>query len=257
MKSKLLIISMCALLMLGGVYIVGTTLHEESKVKLLSTAMTDLSPSIPIERDVFSRSDAALSYQDMPESERSLNTYYENRAYPGAPPSIPHPLLSEKGIGGRTCLQCHQNGGFVAQFEAFAPITPHPKLLNCKQCHLPKKTDLVFKASEWDKMTASAIHQVAMPGAPPVIPHTLEMRSNCLSCHAGAAAPIEIRVSHPERVNCRQCHVPKTAGDIFVKPKSEGKIFQRPGQTSGLPESRLNDSEVSQISDWIKNENHK
>ena len=38
------------------------------------------------------------------------------------------------------------------------------------------------------------------------MPHSLQNRENCLACHAGPAAPIEIKVSHPERSNCRQCH---------------------------------------------------
>ena len=38
--------------------------------------------------------------------------------------------LSEKGIGGKTCLQCHQNGGYTAQFKAYAAVTPHPDYLN-------------------------------------------------------------------------------------------------------------------------------
>ena len=48
----------------------------------------------------------------------------------------------------------------------------------------------------------------AFPGGPPMIPHQIQMRENCISCHAGPSAPKEIRVTHPERVNCRQCHLP-------------------------------------------------
>lgn len=256
MKSKLLLIGMFALLMLGAVYIVGTTLREEGKVNETSTLSTDLTPSIPTERNMFLRAEGALAFQNMPESQKSLDKYYENRAYPGAPPSIPHALLSEKGIGGKTCLQCHQNGGYVDQFKAFASITPHPQLLNCKQCHLPKKTSLVFKDTDWEKIQASPIHQAAMPGAPPIIPHELSMRSNCLSCHAGPAAPIEIRVSHPERVNCRQCHLPKNTEEFFRKPVFEQNTFIRPDSTISLNQKQLNEEEVARISAWIRNENH-
>ena len=74
MKSRLLIIGMCALLMLGAVFIVRTTLYEENKVAPPSTLSTNLTPSIPIERGVFSRSGEALSYRQMPESKKSLST---------------------------------------------------------------------------------------------------------------------------------------------------------------------------------------
>lgn len=40
---------------------------------------------------------------------------------------------------------------------------------------------------------------------PKVIPHSTEGRKDCLSCHRdGLKPPI---VTHPERVNCVQCHV--------------------------------------------------
>jgi nitrate reductase cytochrome c-type subunit len=47
-------------------------------------------------------------------------------------------------------------------------------------------------------------------GAPPTIPHPLQLRENCLACHAGPASRPEIRTSHPERARCRQCHVPQS-----------------------------------------------
>ena len=48
----------------------------------------------------------------------------------------------------------------------------------------------------------------AIPGGPLLIPHSLQMRENCLACHAGPQAVVEIKTSHPERQNCQQCHVP-------------------------------------------------
>ncbi len=41
--------------------------------------------------------------------------------------------------------------------------------------------------------------------APPVIPHTTLMRTDCLSCH-GPAAYAGLRTDHPQRSNCVQCH---------------------------------------------------
>jgi cytochrome c-type protein NapB len=139
--------------------------------------------------------------------QRSMDTYYDNRAFVGAPPNIPHPVSNERSMGANTCLKCHENGGYVEKFEAYAPVTPHPDYLNCRQCHVAKNTDGLFVESNFEKGAKPAIGtNNALPGSPPAIPHRLQLRENCLACHAGPAAPKEIRVTHPERVNCRQCH---------------------------------------------------
>ncbi len=188
-------------------------------------------PSIPLEKGVFKRSSHALEYANMPidkEHQRSLDTYYNNRAYPGAPPSIPHPLEAERNMGAKTCLKCHQNGGFVKKFNASAPITPHPEYVNCRQCHVAQKTQSLFIASNFKKIEAPSVgNNNALLGSPPMIPHQIRMRESCLSCHAGPSAPKEIRVSHPERVNCRQCHVPTdlkvNASSTFIRKTNYDK----------------------------------
>ena len=49
------------------------------------------------------------------------------RAYPGAPPFIPHEVEPRKGL----CLTCHATG------VADAPIVPHPtRDPVCLQCHV-------------------------------------------------------------------------------------------------------------------------
>lgn len=153
---------------------------------------------------------------------RNLSNYYKNRAYNGAPPTIPHAVEDELSIGGKSCLQCHQKGGFVHKYDAFAPVTPHPEKLNCVQCHASVKTEGLFKESYWDnnKQAPPLIQNQAMENSPPTIPHELSSfrDKNCLSCHAGPAAPKEIRVSHPERINCIQCHAEKKATDVFFNP---------------------------------------
>lgn len=168
-------------------------------------------PEIPSEIGVFERAEFALDYAAMPVDEthqRSLKYYYNNRAYHGAPPSIPHAVESERNMGGNACLKCHENGGFVEKYQAYTPVTPHPDKVNCRQCHVPQKTQGLFKQTSFTKVPApKAGINNALPGSPPVIPHQIQLRENCLSCHAGPSAPKEIRVSHPERVNCRQCHV--------------------------------------------------
>ncbi len=80
-------------------------------------------------------------------------------------------------------------------------------MVNCRQCHVPQKTQGFLKATIRKVSSSKSRLNNALVGRPPVIPHQIQMRENCLSCHAGPSAPKEIRVSHPERINCRQCHV--------------------------------------------------
>jgi cytochrome c-type protein NapB len=138
---------------------------------------------------------------------RSLALFYSRRAFPGAPPIIPHELFEDRTMGAKNCLSCHRDGGFVPPFKAYAPVTPHPQLGNCRQCHVPNKEKGTFRASTWEKIPGPAINREALAGGPPPIPHELQMRENCVACHAGPGAVAEIRTPHPERVNCRQCHV--------------------------------------------------
>lgn len=149
---------------------------------------------------------------------RNLSNYDERRAFPGAPPAIPHDLFEDRSMGGKGCLGCHADGGYVPPFKAYAPVTPHPDMLNCRQCHVAQqKGQTQFgKGSQWTKVSGPVVDQQALPGGPPPIPHTLEMRGNCVACHAGPAAVAEIRTPHPERGNCRQCHVPSTADSSAV-----------------------------------------
>lgn len=186
--------------------------QEEAYIPIIETPTGNI---IPSETGVFRRfDDTDIDYLNMPVDEnhqRTLDEYYKNRAYPGAPPSIPHPVAKELSFGGNTCIQCHGNGGFVEKFDAYAPVTPHPEMINCRQCHVEKNTESTFTAFASAKPQPPNVGEGvnnAMPGSPPMMPHQLRMRENCISCHAGPSAPIEIKVSHPERTNCRQCHLP-------------------------------------------------
>lgn len=224
MKKRLFIISLFIILMVSGIVITDLSISaskSEARLTEDSQPVTDVNATYS-ENKLFERADWADTYYHMefdPSEGTSPSASQSRRAYPGAPPTIPHPLLSEKGIGGKSCLQCHNNGGYVDQFKAFAPVTPHPEMLNCKQCHVPTKTKGVFKESDYKKAPFPTIHQSAMPGSPPVIPHPIMMRENCMSCHAGAGARKDIRVTHANRVNCRQCHVPNTAKLEGVEPE--------------------------------------
>ncbi len=199
---------MFVVLMASAIYIIGESLSVENEVST-GTTPTEYVESLPTESGVFQTEKRWPQGSSDNENRRTLQEYYKNRAYPGAPPVIPHAVLSETGIGGNSCLQCHQNGGYVKLFKAYAPISPHPDLVNCKQCHVPVKSSRLFKASNWEKISHPEIGGSVLPGSPPPIPHGLQMRENCLSCHDGPAVPQEIVVDHPLRINCRQCHAAK------------------------------------------------
>ncbi|WP_459211720.1 multiheme c-type cytochrome [Aquimarina rhabdastrellae] len=216
--KRLGIISLFILLFIGFISLWNYSYQTGLEDAYIPLNHTSTTPRIPSEQGVFERSEFALDYTKMPIDEthqRSLATYYDNRAFPGAPPSIPHPVKDDRNMGEKACLQCHQNGGFVVKFNANAPVTPHPEMVNCRQCHVPQQTQGLFVDNSFDKIKApKAGINNALLTSPPVIPHQIQMRENCLSCHAGPSAPKEIRVSHPERVNCRQCHVPATTENI-------------------------------------------
>lgn len=152
---------------------------------------------------------------------RTLSGFRALRAYPGAPPRIPHELGDGEFLE-VACNQCHQRGGWVARFGAYAPVTPHPEYANCLQCHVPRATEALFRPTGWVAASWPPVGTRAMDGSPPVIPHPLDMRANCLACHGGAGAVAEVRTTHPGRTNCRQCHVPALTGP------EPGAAFSRP-----------------------------
>ncbi len=223
-RSRLVIIGLAILLMASAVYVVGTSLQAEQQGATLTPGSGSDAPSIPVEAGVFARASQALAYlevESLPQTasnpERRLATYRERRAYEGAPPIIPHAVVDEFSFGENSCLQCHASGGYSPQFAAYTPIVPHPELINCRQCHVAVQTDGLFGQSTFRGLTAPAINQEALVSAPPPIPHGSQMRENCLACHAGPAAPEEIRFDHPARINCRQCHVQIETGEEWTR----------------------------------------
>jgi len=132
----------------------------------------------------------------------------ELRAYDGAPPVIPH-----MGFG-MTCTECHNPIAIEVPGIGLAPPYPHDGTLGlsglsrCRQCHVFARTAGVFVANGFVGLPQDLRHgQRLNEIAPPTIPHKVFMRENCLACHGGATAREEIRTTHPERVQCRQCHV--------------------------------------------------
>jgi nitrate reductase cytochrome c-type subunit len=137
---------------------------------------------------------------------RTLREFYARRAYPGAPPVIPH-AVQDDGVMNDDCLSCHEEGGYVPEYNAYTPVTPHPDMANCRQCHVTQLVETNFVPTDWVATNPPKRGRQAIPGGPLLIPHPLQMRENCAACHAGPQAVVEIRSSHPERENCLQCHV--------------------------------------------------
>ncbi|MEA1787661.1 cytochrome C [Arenibacter sp. GZD96] len=230
MKKRFGIISFFLILFIMFIIVWNFSYQEGLEEGTISVIESPTGTSIPTESGVFRRFDhSGMDIYAIPidaQHQRTLKNYYTNRAYLGAPPSIPHPVKKEGSFGGNTCLQCHQNGGFVANFNAYAPVSPHPEMVNCRQCHVTKNTNTTFREFSFAKAQPPKIGagiNRAMPGSPPMIPHQLQMRENCIACHAGPSAPNEIRVTHPERINCRQCHLPKALDQTQLNVA----VFQR------------------------------
>lgn len=173
---------------------------------------------------------------------RTMATYRSLRAYPGAPPRVPHGLSpSEFRTGG--CNTCHERGGYSYRFDAYVPVTPHPEMgaclqchvgdaklmaiplpntdpsARCRQCHTSGGTTWTASTVNWKALPWPELPKTTQPGEPPPIPHALQMRGNCLACHSAPAAVEEIRTAHPERADCRSCHV---AVNADTRPPQRG-----------------------------------
>jgi cytochrome c-type protein NapB len=177
-------------------------------------------PTLPSEAGMYSQAARAVDHAALPREpnrKRTRAVYYARRAEPGAPPVIPHPVDGAEAAG-EVCLACHGDGGWVPRFAAYTPVTPHPELAPCQSCHEPQGTP-----SASPPPAPPPLRRAAMPGSPPPIPHTLEMRENCRACHAGPGAVDEFRTSHPERVSCRQCHaLGSRPVEAFTRPPDGG-----------------------------------
>lgn len=138
---------------------------------------------------------------------RSIEERAVLRAYEGAPPVIPHPVGQLKY---QTCRACHAQG--LRAGDQIARMASHTHLTNCTQCHVeaaglflgddggPGNSFTGLRASGYGSTRAWA-------GAPPVIPHTTFMRTNCVSCH-GEHGYDGWKPDHLDRTNCVQCHAP-------------------------------------------------
>lgn len=135
------------------------------------------------------------------------------RLYFGAPPSVPHDM----GQDMNDCLLCHGDA------DSGAPLTPHPTRLRCRQCHVPAEEEKpAFRSNALVGLPAPGRAPRVQPAGPQLIPHPVVLRENCLACHAPGAREDVIATTHPERLRCRQCHVPQHPGVApFKRPRQD------------------------------------
>jgi cytochrome c-type protein NapB len=210
------------------------SIAAEAKVFRLTPDLLAIDPAAPRERQAHPR---------------TLRTFRYLRAYPGAPPRVPHGLTPDEFRTG-ACNTCHARGGYSQRFAAYAPVTPHAEWGFCLQCHVgddavtgishpssdpnarcrqchgpsgPARQD-TDASVDWRTTVWPRLARMSPDRNPPTIPHDLQFRGNCLACHAGPAAVAEIRTAHPEWTDCRQCHVTR---------EDDAGVFTRPGQTAG------------------------
>ncbi len=136
------------------------------------------------------------------------------RAFEGAPPRSPHPV---DGVEAAACVVCHGEG--LRVFGKVAAPMPHEAYANCQQCHASERTavppmDLSLTVAEengFEGLAPRLAGPRAFEGAPPQLPHPTWLRERCVSCHGTWAEGL--RVSHPWRQNCLQCHAPAAEAD--------------------------------------------
>ena len=132
----------------------------------------------------------------------------KNRAFNGAPPTVPHPMTE---MSAESCVACHSQGTQTATLRM--PRISHPFLSNCTQCHVgiasPDMPNAMVRANHFVGLAAPEGGPRAFAGAPPQMPHSTWMRVDCLSCH-GQASYRGLQTTHPWRQNCQQCHAPSS-----------------------------------------------
>lgn len=138
----------------------------------------------------------------------ALRDRLRTRAFDGAPPVIPHGIEQQSAA---SCLVCHWEG--LSFGDRIATRMSHPHFTGCTQCHVEgtggsswSATESAAPTNEFAGRLRSGPGFRAMPGAPPTIPHAMQLRDDCLSCHGLVARP-GLRTTHPWLQNCVQCHV--------------------------------------------------
>lgn len=143
----------------------------------------------------------------------ALSSRAANRAFDGAPPTVPHTMDERHS---HACLACHGEGLVVPTqvgsgvVPRVAPKMSHELYMQCSQCHVASERTTVVFADSPPLDSAFVAMRTApgdrfFPDAPPTTPHGTFMRGDCVSCH-GPLGDAGLRTTHPERANCLQCH---------------------------------------------------
>jgi nitrate reductase (cytochrome), electron transfer subunit len=150
---------------------------------------------------------------------RVLEQRADHRAYDGAPPTVPHPITQSSSV---SCVACHGPG--LAIRDRVASRMSHAHLQDCTQCHVPAQSPFrsltqttlrePLAENTFVGVVDSGRGERAWPQAPPTIPHSTFMRTDCMSCH-GPLGALALRTTHPERQSCTQCHVPDAGLDQY------------------------------------------
>ena len=149
---------------------------------------------------------AKVPPQTEQQKKEALAARAARRAFDGAPPTLPHPVDQQSAEGS---LACHEMG--IRLKGRIAPVMSHKAYASCTQCHTAAvngQAGAVQVPSSFSGLASPGKGDRAWPGAPPLIPHTTQMREACAACHGVNGRP-GLRTSHPERQNCVQCHVPR------------------------------------------------
>ncbi|XAL99321.1 hypothetical protein OT109_17295 [Phycisphaeraceae bacterium D3-23] len=187
-----------------------------------ATRYTDIaSGSLGPNADWHTRLTAGLSLEEQwalvqpgteQDKQRDLAAREERRAFNGAPPTIPHRIDPVDVTG---CTACHGPQGMRVGDVVARPM-PHAPYASCTQCHVPQNTlapdELPWLDNDFQGLPAPTHGERAWQGAPPTIPHTTHMRSNCIACH-GPNGASGLQSSHPWRTSCTQCHAPSAELD--------------------------------------------
>jgi cytochrome c-type protein NapB len=164
---------------------------------------------------------------------RAVEARKAHRAYDGAPPTIPHEVDQ---LGTPGCLSCHGQGMKLG--ERIAPRISHPPYQSCNQCHVveaaPKPLAVYpdVPVNRFVGRASAGAGARAWQGAPPTMPHSEHMRSECSSCHGPTGRP-GLRTSHPERQSCVQCHASSAALDGREPPAGLLDATPPPGSVAG------------------------
>ena len=147
------------------------------------------------------------------------------RAFDGAPPVVPHPVEQQSYAN---CLVCHGEGMRLG--DRIASKVSHPHFASCTQCHVESEATLPFDSqpihieNQFVGRLRAGPGSRAMPGAPPTIPHTTHLRTDCMSCH-GLVTRAGLRTTHPWLQNCVQCHVADAKLDAIPFQEGSGDVI--------------------------------